>query len=108
MAANSNTALEPAVAYKVATDHRQTADDISRQKDAFSDAVDLMDDACDGDMIKALRDSRDRWVQEVNEVVRNLEAMAGNVESASKDIETRDQDNADPIGRIGLDILRDI
>lgn len=108
MAAISNTVLDPAVANKVANDHRSTADDIDRQKAGFSDAVDLMDDACDGAMMRALVDAREAWVKEVNAIVADLREMAGNVDGTVQDFDAQDHMNASQVGAVGLDILRDI
>ncbi|MFC0530928.1 hypothetical protein [Phytohabitans kaempferiae] len=108
MAANQNTDLDPVVANKVANDHRSTADDVDRQKASFSDAVDLMDDACEGDMIRALVDAREAWVHEVNLIVADLRDMAGNVDGTTGDFGVQDHANAGGIGAAGVDILRDI
>lgn len=108
MAGNANTVLDPAVANRVANDHRSTADDVDREKAKFNDAVDLMDDACEGDMIRALLDARDAWVNEVNTIVADLREMAGNVDGTVQDFDAQDHVNAGQIGAVGLDILRDI
>lgn len=108
MAGNANTVLDPGTANRVANDHRNTADNVDRQKVTFNDAVDLMDDACDGAMIKALREARDEWVKEVNAIVADLREMAGNVDGTVQDFDQQDHDNASQVGAVGLNILKDI
>lgn len=108
MAGITTTTLDPAVAIRVASDHRSTADDIDRQKTTFNQAVDMMDDACDGSMMKALREAREAWMSEVTAIVADLREMAGNVDGTVQDFDEQDQANAGQIGAVGLDILKDI
>ncbi|WFE25470.1 type VII secretion target [Solwaraspora sp. WMMD791] len=108
MAGNANTTLDPAVAIRVANDHRSTADDIDRQKNSFDDAVNVLDDVCDGAMMKALREARDSWMSEVNAIIADLREMAGNVDGTVQDFDEQDHANAGQIGAVGLNILKDI
>ncbi|ROO63203.1 excreted virulence factor EspC (type VII ESX diderm) [Micromonospora sp. Llam0] len=108
MAGITNTVLDPVVANRVASDHRSTADDVDRQKATFNDAVDLMDGACEGAMIRAVLSARETWVKEVDAIVADLREMAGNVDGTVQDFDAQDHANASQVGAVGLDILRDI
>ncbi|MEU8086523.1 hypothetical protein AB0B57_23290 [Micromonospora sp. NPDC049101] len=106
--ANGNTTLDPRTANRVAGDHRQTAGDVDAAKNRFSAAVDLMDDYCDGAMIKALLEARDDWMEEVTRIVADLNEMAGNVDGTVQDFDEQDLANAGQVGAIGVGILKDI
>ena len=106
--ANSNTSLDPAVANKVASDHRETAGNVDAEKTKFNNAVDLMDDYCDGAMMRALINARDNWTAEVTRIVADFNEMAGNVDGTVQDFGQQDQDNAGQLGSVGSGIFADI
>ncbi|MFV2021196.1 hypothetical protein [Micromonospora sp. LOL_023] len=108
MAGNADTVLDPMVANRVANDHRTTADNINRQKATFDNAVNSMDDVCEGAMMRALLNARDAWVAEVSAIVADLQEMAGNVDGTVQDFDQQDHDNASQLGAVGLNILKDI
>ena len=106
--ANTNTTLEQSVATRVAGDHRETAASVDGEKTKFGAAVDLMDDYCTGAMIKALLDAREAWTSELNQIIADLNEMAGNVDGTVQDFDAQDYANAGQVGKVGVDILRDI
>ncbi|MFF0151799.1 WXG100 family type VII secretion target [Micromonospora sp. NPDC005203] len=106
--ANGNTTLDPRTANRVAGEHRQTAGDVDSAKSRFGAAVDLMDDYCDGAMIKALLEARENWMKEVTRIVADLNEMAGNVDGTVQDFDEQDLANAGQVGAIGVGILKDI
>jgi hypothetical protein len=106
--ASPNTKLDPIVANRVAGDHRETAANIGQQMAKFNGAVDLMEEYCDGQMMKALTDARDAWSAELKLVIADLNEMAGNVDGTVQDFDETDHANAGQIGQVGVGILRDI
>ena len=105
---NANTQLDPNVASRVAGDHRETASNVDREKTNFNNAVDEMDDHCDGAMMRALLDARDAWTEELKKIIADLNEMAGNVDGTVQDFDAQDYANAGTVGKVGVDILRDI
>jgi hypothetical protein len=105
---NANTKLDPAIANRVAGDHRETASNVDREKTSFNNAVDLMDEHCDGAMMRALIDARDAWTSELQAIIADLNEMAGNVDGTVQDFDAQDYANAGSVGKVGVDILRDI
>jgi hypothetical protein len=105
---NANTKLDPAIANRVAGDHRETAGNVDREKTNFNNAVDLMDEHCDGAMMRALIDARDAWTSELQAIIADLNEMAGNVDGTVQDFDAQDYANAGSVGKVGVDILRDI
>ncbi|MGW5578510.1 hypothetical protein [Micromonospora chokoriensis] len=102
------TSLDPAVATKVAANHRDTADGVDRERNQFTNAVDDIEAGCSGEMIRELMKARDSWMEELSLIVADLREMAGNVDGTVQEFDQQDYDNANQLGRIGLDILRDI
>jgi hypothetical protein len=105
---NANTKLDPAVANRVAGDHRETAASVDQEKKNFNDAVDLMDEHCDGAMMRALLDAREAWISELSAIIADLNEMAGNVDGTVQDFDAQDYANAGQLGSVGVDILKDI
>lgn len=105
---NANTSLSQPVLDRVAQDHVETADDVDKEVRNFADAVAIMDEHCDGAMMRALLSAQERWVSEVKAITDDLKTMAVNVRGAINDIGQQDSDNAGGIGNVGLSILKDI
>ncbi|SDT66456.1 hypothetical protein [Actinoplanes derwentensis] len=105
---NANTKLDPSVAGRVATDHRETAVDVGLEVQHFDEAVAVMDEHCDGAMMRALLSARDSWVSELKLIIADLNTMAGNVDGTIQDFDQQDYDNAGQIGTVGVSILKDI
>jgi hypothetical protein len=105
---NANTTLSPAVANRVAGDHRETAASVDGEKTKFGSAVDLMDDHCTGAQMKALMDAREAWTSELNQIIADLNEMAGNVDGTVQDFDAQDYANAGNVGKVGVNILHDI
>lgn len=104
----ADSRLAPEVAYRVAADHQETAGNISSQQKAFDDAVAGLRADGSGEMIKALDAAGAQWSSELRAIIQDLQEMAEKVTSAVGAISSTDSTNADGIGKVALDILRDI
>jgi hypothetical protein len=103
---NGNTSLDPNVAGRVAEDHRNTATSIGTdQVKKFQDAVDYMDQNCDGAMMRALLKAQSAWNDELKLIVADLNEMAGNVDGTIQDFDAQDYANAGGVGKVGVGIL---
>ncbi|MGC4879761.1 hypothetical protein ACLQ26_26275 [Micromonospora sp. DT43] len=103
-----NTELDPVVANSVARQHHDTASLVSAERQKFSAAVDVLDDSCNGAMMRALLSARDAWMDEVSRIVADLGEMAGNVDGTVGDFDEQDYVNAGGVSAVGQDILKDI